>query len=95
MGITGVCSRLIGDVLHAFGSPRAAAQPPQQLQLTCMIHNAHAKLTKEVLGGLDDVAKRKELLHEAFKIFDEDGDGYIEAVELKRVDFSEFQLMMS
>jgi Ca2+-binding EF-hand superfamily protein len=41
---------------------------------------------KEVLGGLmEDVLKRKELLLEAFKIFDEDGDGYIEAVELKRV----------
>jgi len=25
------------------------------------------------------------VLHEAFKIFDEDGDGYIDAMELKRV----------
>lgn len=40
---------------------------------------------EEVLGELEDVSKRSELLHEAFKIFDEDGDGYIDAMELKRV----------
>ncbi|XP_041019382.1 probable calcium-binding protein CML43 [Juglans microcarpa x Juglans regia] len=40
---------------------------------------------EEVLGGFEDASKRNELLREAFKIFDEDGDGYIEAVELKRV----------
>ncbi|KAB1204470.1 putative calcium-binding protein CML43 [Morella rubra] len=40
---------------------------------------------EEVLGGLEDASKRNELLREAFKIFDEDGNGYIEAVELKRV----------
>ncbi|RYR33461.1 hypothetical protein Ahy_A10g048045 isoform A [Arachis hypogaea] len=40
---------------------------------------------EEVLGDLEDMSKRNELLHEAFKIFDEDGDGYIDAMELKRV----------
>ncbi|WVZ19228.1 hypothetical protein V8G54_006550 [Vigna mungo] len=40
---------------------------------------------EEVLGELEDMSKRSELLHEAFKIFDEDGDGYIDAMELKRV----------
>ncbi|XP_028802281.1 probable calcium-binding protein CML43 [Neltuma alba] len=40
---------------------------------------------EEVLNGLEDMSKRSELLHEAFKIFDEDGDGYIDAMELKRV----------
>ena len=34
---------------------------------------------------LEDMSKRSELLHEAFKIFDEDGDGYIDAMELKKV----------
>ncbi|XP_041018067.1 probable calcium-binding protein CML43 [Juglans microcarpa x Juglans regia] len=46
-------------------------------------------IEEEVLGGFEDAskqaAKHLELLREAFKIFDEDGDGYIEAVELKRV----------
>ncbi|KAJ9167569.1 hypothetical protein P3X46_019191 [Hevea brasiliensis] len=80
---------------------------------------------EEVLNGLEKGPERQHLLHEAFKIFDEDGNGYIEAVELKRVlqclgldkgwdmsdiekmlkvvdlnldgriDFSEFELMMS
>lgn len=80
---------------------------------------------EEVLSGLEKGSERQHLLHEAFKIFDEDGNGYIEAVELKRVlqclgldkgwdmndiekmlkvvdlnldgrvDFSEFELMMS
>ncbi|KAG5018743.1 hypothetical protein AAZX31_06G076500 [Glycine max] len=40
---------------------------------------------EEVLGELEDMSKRSELLHEAFKIFDEDGDGYIDAMELKKV----------
>lgn len=40
---------------------------------------------EEVLDGMEDMSKRSELLHEAFKIFDEDGDGYIDAMELKRV----------
>ncbi|KAJ9184178.1 hypothetical protein P3X46_007944 [Hevea brasiliensis] len=80
---------------------------------------------EEVLHGLEKGSERQHLLHEAFKIFDENGNGHIEAVELKRVlqclgldkgldmsdiekmlkvvdlnldgrvDFSEFQLMMS
>ncbi|KAJ8758752.1 hypothetical protein K2173_000473 [Erythroxylum novogranatense] len=79
----------------------------------------------EVLSSLEDGTGRHELLHQAFKIFDEDGNGYIDAVELKRVlqclgldkgwdikeiqnmlrvadlnldgkvDFNEFELMMS
>ncbi|KAK7283019.1 hypothetical protein RIF29_12215 [Crotalaria pallida] len=41
---------------------------------------------EDVLGELEeDESKRSKLLHEAFKIFDEDGDGYIDAMELKRV----------
>lgn len=40
---------------------------------------------EDVIGGLEDASGRNELLHEAFKIFDEDGNGFIEAVELKRV----------
>ncbi|KAI4316174.1 hypothetical protein L6164_024180 [Bauhinia variegata] len=40
---------------------------------------------EEVLDGLEDMSKRSELLREAFQIFDEDGDGYIDAMELKRV----------
>ncbi|KAE9609172.1 hypothetical protein Lal_00020620 [Lupinus albus] len=41
---------------------------------------------EDVLGELEeDMSKRSELLQEAFKIFDEDGDGYIDAMELKRV----------
>ncbi|KEH35999.1 EF hand calcium-binding family protein [Medicago truncatula] len=42
-------------------------------------------VVEEVLGELEDMSKRSELLLEAFKIFDEDGDGYIDAMELKRV----------
>ncbi|XP_058785097.1 calmodulin-like protein 6 [Vicia villosa] len=43
-------------------------------------------VVEEVLGELEDMSsKRSELLVEAFKIFDEDGDGYIDAMELKRV----------
>lgn len=42
---------------------------------------------EEVLNGMKDgdEAKRVELLREAFIVFDKDGDGYIEAMELKRV----------
>ncbi|KAJ6925092.1 calmodulin-like protein 2 [Populus alba x Populus x berolinensis] len=40
---------------------------------------------EEVLNGLEDGSDRHQLLQEAFKIFDENGNGYIEAVELKRV----------
>ncbi|XP_031372247.1 calmodulin-like protein 6 isoform X1 [Punica granatum] len=40
---------------------------------------------EEVLGGIDDVKERSRLLKEAFEIFDEDGNGFIEAAELKRV----------
>jgi len=42
-------------------------------------------VVEEVLGELEDMSKRSELLLEAFKIFDEDDDGYIDAMELKRV----------
>ena len=42
---------------------------------------------EEVLGGeeMEDCSKRSELLRQAFNIFDENGNGFIEAVELKRV----------
>ncbi|KAG2699796.1 hypothetical protein I3843_07G204900 [Carya illinoinensis] len=150
MGITGVCSRLIGDVLHAFGSSRASSAAahlgeddhgckPQNaprvddtmvralitvfgMQSNGRIKKENARRVveklgliygtppnseedksgfelpgegvlddddevpvEEVLGGFEDASKHNELLREAFKIFDEDGDGYIEAVELKRV----------
>ncbi|GLT59592.1 hypothetical protein SLA2020_324030 [Shorea laevis] len=39
---------------------------------------------EEVLGGMEDGLERN-LLREAFKIFDEDGNGFIDAKELKRV----------
>ncbi|KAH7524236.1 uncharacterized protein LOC107420658 [Ziziphus jujuba] len=42
-------------------------------------------MVEEVLGEGDGWKKRNELLREAFNIFDEDGNGFIEAVELKRV----------
>lgn len=38
-----------------------------------------------VIGGLEDASGRSEVLHQAFNIFNEDGNGFIEAVELKRV----------
>ncbi|XP_038886166.1 calmodulin-like protein 2 [Benincasa hispida] len=38
---------------------------------------------EEVIG--EEEGKRNELLYEAFKIFDVDGDGFIDTVELKRV----------
>ncbi|EOY29152.1 Calmodulin like 42, putative [Theobroma cacao] len=41
---------------------------------------------EEVLGGfMEDGSKRNELLRQAFRIFDEDGNGFIDALELKRV----------
>ncbi|XP_065850938.1 calmodulin-like protein 2 [Euphorbia lathyris] len=42
---------------------------------------------EEVMSGLEleGSRKRKELLEEAFKIFDENGNGFIEANEVKRV----------
>lgn len=40
---------------------------------------------EEVLGGIHDERERDRLLREAFEIFDEDGNGFIEATELKRV----------
>ncbi|KDP33423.1 hypothetical protein JCGZ_06994 [Jatropha curcas] len=40
---------------------------------------------EEVLSGLEKGSDRHDLLLEAFKIFDEDGNGYIEAAELRRV----------
>lgn len=43
-------------------------------------------LGEEIHCALDqNDQKRNELLYEAFKIFDEDGNGYIDALELKRV----------
>lgn len=47
--------------------------------------NSELMTAEEVLGGIDDVTERNRLLREAFEIFDEDGNGFIEAVELKRV----------
>ncbi|KAA0065018.1 calmodulin-like protein 7 [Cucumis melo var. makuwa] len=38
---------------------------------------------EEVIG--EEEGKRNELLYEAFKIFDVDGDGFIDTIELKRV----------
>lgn len=43
---------------------------------------------EEVIGEMAEEAaagKQSELLREAFKIFDVDGDGFIDTVELKRV----------
>ncbi|XP_023002517.1 calmodulin-like protein 2 [Cucurbita maxima] len=40
---------------------------------------------EEVIGEMEEEGKRNELLWEAFKIFDVDGDGFIDTVELKRV----------
>ncbi|XWS72868.1 hypothetical protein CRYUN_Cryun02cG0076800 [Craigia yunnanensis] len=38
------------------------------------------------VGGLmEDGSKRNELLRQAFRIFDEDGNGFIDAIELKKV----------
>ncbi|MCL7033616.1 hypothetical protein MKW94_025790 [Papaver nudicaule] len=43
---------------------------------------------EEIVDGLDDDQdglRRTELIKRAFTVFDEDGDGYIDAVEIKRV----------
>ncbi|GLU01125.1 hypothetical protein SLE2022_184500 [Rubroshorea leprosula] len=40
---------------------------------------------EDMLGGMEDGLERNQLLREAFKIFDEDGNGFIDAKELKRV----------
>ncbi|XP_024168136.1 calmodulin-like protein 7 [Rosa chinensis] len=145
MGITGVCSRLIGDLVHAFHGVSRCSSTEARIDEDCkpqsaikvdesmaralitvfgMETNGRIKKEKakrvvenlglicydeededkskfdlpgdndhdevpveEVLGelGNDDGSKRNEMLLEAFKIFDEDGDGFIEAVELKRV----------
>lgn len=186
LGISGVCSRLVGDIVQALVSgpnPSSAcidSNPDCNLQTNAlqvddlmmiraltavfgMENNGKIKKDKarrvieklgmiksgegeeqnksgfdlpgsledevpveEVLSGLEDGSDhRNQLLHEAFKVFDEDGNGYIEAAELKRVlhcleldkgwemndiekmlkaadlnfdgkvDFSEFELMMS
>lgn len=39
----------------------------------------------DFIGKLEDASGRSELLHKTFRIFDEDGNGFIEAVELKRL----------
>ncbi|RZC89300.1 hypothetical protein C5167_029204 [Papaver somniferum] len=43
---------------------------------------------EEIVDGLDDDqdgVRRSELMKGAFTVFDEDGDGYIDATEIKRV----------
>lgn len=40
---------------------------------------------EEMLGLGEDGSNRNELLRQAFRIFDEDGNGFIDALELKRV----------
>ncbi|RZC85196.1 hypothetical protein C5167_011826 [Papaver somniferum] len=43
---------------------------------------------EEIVDGLDDDQdglRRSELMKRAFTVFDEDGDGYIDATEIKRV----------
>ncbi|XP_050365742.1 probable calcium-binding protein CML43 [Argentina anserina] len=145
LGITGVCSRLIGDLVRAFHGVSKCSSTEAHIDEDCKPKNAikfdesmaRALMTvfgmetngrikkekakrvvenlglicyeeenedkstfdlpgdddhdevpvEEVLGELesDDGSKRNEMLLEAFKIFDVDGDGFIEAVELKRV----------
>lgn len=146
MGMTGVCSRLIGDLVHAFHGvsrysstqahihdegckPQNASKVDESMAralITVFGMETNGRIKKEkakrvvenlglichddedddkskfdlpgdddhdevpveeVLGELesDDGSKRNEMLLEAFKIFDEDGNGFIEAVELKRV----------
>ncbi|KAG4195360.1 hypothetical protein ERO13_A06G107200v2 [Gossypium hirsutum] len=152
-GITGVCSRLMGEFLHALGGgdtrPTSAAHvdptdpmahnsqaPGHELMLRALtavfgmdqsngrINKKKARQVVEKLGLVDhtgedeqldasfdlaagaggdgleeevsveevllmeeeeDGSKRNKLLRQAFKIFDEDGNGFIDAVELKRV----------
>lgn len=151
LGISGACSRLIGDLVQAIGVSRSrsssshnivtnstreceqqteTAGPVDDLMLRALravfgmekngkIKKERAKKVVEKLGliynedekssfdlpgtGLEDEVPveealglglgeldgegcgRDELLRKAFKIFDEDGNGYIDASELKRV----------
>ncbi|KAI9191750.1 hypothetical protein LWI28_012955 [Acer negundo] len=145
LGITGVCSRLIGELVQALGVWRlnstdhqnSTCKQPQAAPTTSidelMLKAAltavfgmenNGKINKEkarrvvenlglmyseeekswfdLPGGVDDEgeeqvvveevlvemqekSRRDELLREAFKIFDVDGNGYIDATELKRV----------
>lgn len=151
-GITGVCSRLMGEFLHALVGgdirPTSAAHvnpidpvannsqaPGHELMLRALtavfgmdqsngrINKKKARQVVEKLGLVDhtggdeqldasfdlvagagggvleeevsveevllmeeeDGSKRNELLRQAFKIFDEDGNGFIDAVKQKRV----------
>ncbi|KAJ0030124.1 hypothetical protein Pint_12649 [Pistacia integerrima] len=136
MGISGVCSRIIGELVQVLGvsrsnsthiAPNSACKPENERQIDELMLRAltavfgmedNGKIKKEkarrvveklgliygeeekscfdlpgeeevpveeALGEMEDEKKRNELLREAFKIFDEDGNGYIEATELKRV----------
>ncbi|KAK2660662.1 hypothetical protein Ddye_007195 [Dipteronia dyeriana] len=169
LGITGVCSRLIGELVQSLGvsrsnstdhhdindqnstckPPQTAPTPVDELMLKAaltavfgMQNNGKIKKEKarrvvenlglmyseeeksrfdlpaggvdeegeeevvveEVLVEMQEKSRRDELLREAFKIFDEDGNGYIDATELKRVlqclgldkgwDMLELQMML-
>ena len=101
MGIAEACSRFLGDFLqalkcsskssvshldHNYHDPSSCKPPSSsgfELAEGGLLDDEVP--VEEVLGELEDMSKRSELLHEAFKIFDEDGDGYIDAMELKRV----------
>ncbi|XP_031262859.1 calmodulin-like protein 2 [Pistacia vera] len=136
LGISGVCSRIIGELVQVLGvsrsnsthiAPNSTCKPANERQIDELMLRAltavfgmedNGKIKKEkarrvveklgliygeeekssfdlpgeeevpveeALGELEDEKKRNELLREAFKIFDEDGNGYIEATELKRV----------
>ncbi|PIA43888.1 hypothetical protein AQUCO_01800138v1 [Aquilegia coerulea] len=52
-----------------------------------LLGNSEEELrVEEVVGEMDeDTLRRMELLQRAFTVFDEDGDGFIEALEVKRV----------
>lgn len=136
MGISGVCSKIIGELVQVLKvsrsnstqmAPISASCKPQSSERRELLLQAltavfgmetNGKIKKEkarrvvenlgliygeeekssfdlpgeeevpveeALGDLEDEKKRNELLREAFKIFDEDGNGFIEAKELKRV----------